>query len=78
MKSKSIIVFLAILVLVLAGISYLFSTNTLTKPAKFEREITKIETVSESDETSDIETDLNETDLDNLDFELSNIEAELN
>ena len=54
------------------------STNDLTSPKTFEREITKVETISESDDVDTIEADLNATDLDNLDQELSSIETELN
>lgn len=45
---------------------------------KYEREITKVETMSESDDINSIEKDLENTDLDNLDLEISDIEAELN
>ncbi|KKP46432.1 MAG: hypothetical protein UR39_C0016G0003 [Candidatus Woesebacteria bacterium GW2011_GWA1_33_30] len=77
MKNKIVIALLAILVLVLAGVAYLFSTNTLVSPAKFEKEITKVEETSKSDEVVEIEDDLDTTNLDNLDMELVDIEAEL-
>ena len=78
MKNKGIIVLLSILVLLLALIGYLVSTKTLVSPVRYEREIAKVETVSNSDEVVDIEKDLNETELDNLDTELLNIGSELN
>lgn len=78
MNSKGIIVLLVILVLVLGVVAYLFSSNTLVSPAKYEKEIVKVETMSESDNVSDIEDDLDATEFDNLDAELSIIEAELN
>jgi len=76
--NQSLIALLAILVLVLAGIGYLFSINTLVSPIKFEKEITKVEKTSESNEITDIEDDLDTTDFDNLDTELAKIETELN
>ncbi len=42
-----------------------------------ENEITKLQTQSNSDKVEDIEKDLNETDLNNLDKELQDIESEL-
>lgn len=77
MKKKGIIALLAILALVLGIFAYLFSTNTLVSPIKYEKELAKVEQMSDSDDISDIEKDLEETDLDNLDSELSDIETEL-
>ncbi|MDP3917737.1 MAG: hypothetical protein Q8Q30_01000 [Candidatus Woesebacteria bacterium] len=78
MKSKLVISLLAILVIVLAVFGYLMSSKELVSPKTFEREITKVETVSELDTVEDIEKDLTETDLTNLDAELDQIEAQIN
>lgn len=78
MKNRLVISLLAILVIVLVVFVFTMSTNDLTSPKTFEREITKVETISESDDVDTIEADLNATDLDNLDQELSSIETELN
>jgi len=78
MAGKGVIALLSLLVLVLAGVAYIFSNNMLASPAKFEKEIAKVEEISESDDVSEIEVDLDATKFDNLDAELSDIEAELN
>lgn len=79
MKNKLVISLLAILVIVLGVLGYVISSNkSLTETKNFEREITKVETVSETDDIDSIEEDLKATDLDNLDQELSSIETELN
>lgn len=77
MKNKLTISLLAIMVLIVGFVAYLFSSKTLISPDRFENEIAKVETTSDSTEIEDIEKDLNGTDLDNLDTELSDIEAEL-
>lgn len=77
MKNKLTITLLAIMVLIVSLVAYLLSSKTLISSNEFEREIVKIETVSESAEIDNIENDLNETNLDNLDTELSDIETEL-
>lgn len=77
MKNKLVVSLLAILVIVLAVFAYLMASQNLTSPKTYEREITKVEKVSESDDIDTIEADLNETELDNLDSELPEIEAEL-
>ena len=78
MKNKLTIALLAIIVLIVGFVAYLFSSNTFISPIKFEKEISKVEQTTNSDQTSDIEKDLEETNLDNLDTELSAIEVELN
>lgn len=78
MKNKLVISLLAVLVIVLAVFVFTLSSDVLVSPKTFEREITEVETVSDSDEVESIEVDLKETDLDNLDNELSDIETELN
>jgi len=76
MKSKGTIVLLSIFVIVFGFFAYLISSNRLISPVKFERDIQKVEKVSDSDELVDIEKDLNETDLDSIDLELAQIENE--
>lgn len=79
MTNKLVISLLAILVIVLGLFGYVISSNkSLTDTKSFEREITKVETISKSDDINTIETDLNQTDLNNLDQELSSIQTELN
>ena len=78
MKNHGIIALLCILALVLGIFGYLLATEKLTNPLEFEREIVKVETVSESDETEDIEEDLEQTDVESGDEELLKIESELN
>ena len=77
MKSKLVISLLAILVIVLGFFAYLMASQNLTSPKTFEREITKVETTSDSDDIDTIEADLNETDVEKLDAEISEIDAEL-
>lgn len=78
MTNKLVISLLAILVIVLGVFGYVVSSNkSFTETKSYEREITKVETISESNDIDTIEADLNETDLDNLDQELSSIESEL-
>lgn len=78
MKNKLVISLLAILVFVLGLFAYIMSSDNFATNKTYEREITKTETISESDSTTSIEEDLEDTDLENLDAELSLIEAELN
>lgn len=78
MKNRGIISLLSILALVLGGVAYLFTSNKLENPKIYEAELQKYENVSNSDEVSDIETDLNNTEVDSIDYEISQIEAEIN
>lgn len=79
MKNKAIISLLAILALVLGIFAYLLSSNSLVSnnSYKYEKELQKVEAVSGSDRIEDIETDLQNTELDNIDSEMEDIEAEL-
>jgi len=77
MKNKLVISLLAILVIVLGVFAYTISLENSVSSKTFEKEITKVETVTNSDQTADIENDLNETNIDNIDSELLQIEAEL-
>lgn len=79
MKEKRLIIVLAaILVVILAAISYLLASGKLTSQIPYESSIKNLETQSDSDQVEDIEADLNSTELDDLDKELGNIEAEIN
>jgi len=77
---RGIISLLAILALVLGGVAYLFTLTAKDtfSPTKFQNEITSVEQVSESDEIDEIEKDLDQTDIESIDTELSTIEAEFN
>jgi len=78
MKNKLVISLLAILVLVLGVFAYVMSQSNMGSTKNYEREIQKVEEVSDSDEAETIEEDLNNTGYDNIDAEISLIEAELN
>lgn len=77
MKNKGIISLLAILALVLGVFAYFLSTGYLKSDKSIDRELSKVENVSTSDEVADIETDLNATDLNNIDAEMNQIQSEL-
>lgn len=78
MKNKLVISLLAILVIVLGLFAIIMSSKDVAFPKKYERQITKVEQTSDSDDVESIEKDLDETDYDNLDAELVDIQAELN
>lgn len=78
MKNKLVISLLAMLVIVLGFFAIVMSSKDVAFPKKYERQITKVEQTSDSDDVDAIEKDLEETDLDNLDNELVDIQAELN
>lgn len=76
-NSFTILLILSSVVIVLAIFVYSASSK-ISPSATYEREITRIETTSNSDEVDSIEEDLEQTDIDSLDSELTLIEAELN
>lgn len=79
MKNNSLTVLLVLSAVVIILALFVYSTSENGGPATtYEREMTRIETTSNSDEVDSIEEDLNETDVDTLDSELTLIEAELN
>ena len=49
-----------------------------SEPSSFEQEIRRFNSQSSSDDVNDIQKDLSETELDNLDKEVQDIDAELN
>ncbi len=78
MKNRGIIAVLSILALFLCLFAYLLASEKLTNPKEYERDIKKVETTSDSDDTDAIEKDLEETDVDSTDSEVIKIESELN
>ncbi|MBI4153392.1 hypothetical protein HY503_00110 [Candidatus Woesebacteria bacterium] len=75
LKSKNSLLILALLALIiLASAGYLLSKKSL----EISPEITRLNSQSSSDEVDAIEKDLEETDFNDLDAELTDIEAELN
>jgi len=76
LNSKNSILILAALVVLLLGATNFWLSKRNPLETK-EPDVVKLETQSSSDETSDIEKDLEETDLSHLDAELNDIEAEL-
>jgi hypothetical protein len=78
-KKYFILVLSAILFVGLVYISLNAKGNKVNKSQPtYNQEIKIIETQSSSDETDTIEKDLMETDLENIDQELDDIEKELN
>lgn len=77
MKNRAIISLLAILALVLGVFAYLISNKTLVPADKFGNEINSIEDVSESDEIDDIQEDIDNTEVENIDSEMVEIESEI-
>ncbi|KKQ52737.1 hypothetical protein A2865_04190 [Candidatus Woesebacteria bacterium RIFCSPHIGHO2_01_FULL_39_17] len=77
---KNFLIFLAAILVVALG----FMALTLAKQQKlpttntYQREITKMQSQSDSDRVNDIENDLNETDFSDVDKELQDIDKELN
>jgi len=76
-QKNTLIALAAIMVVVMGIIAILTIRKPSKAPTAFEREVSQITTQSNSDEVSAIEKDLAETDLDDLDKELKEIEAEL-
>lgn len=77
MKNKSIISLLAILVLVLGVFAYLLSTKSLVSKDTFDKQVDSVESVSNSDDVEEIEKDLDDTEIEDIDSEMMQIEAEL-
>ena len=77
-ETRLIIVLAALLLIVLGTVSYLLASGKLTSQVPFESSIKDMEVLSDSDETADIEKDLNATELDDVDKELDSIESEIN
>ena len=75
-NSKNFLLILLTATLILGGIWYFLLKDK--GPLVTPRDITKLSSQSQSDDTSAIEKDLEETDFASLDAELTDIEAELN
>lgn len=75
-SNKNTIIILASLVIVISVVLVLIQQN-LNKPAGYEVEIKDLQTQSSSDDVNAIEKDLLDTNLENLDSELLEIEKEL-
>ncbi|KKQ98782.1 MAG: hypothetical protein UT24_C0001G0063 [Candidatus Woesebacteria bacterium GW2011_GWB1_39_12] len=78
---KNFLIFLAaILVVALAYMAMTLARqrSTPSSSTSYQKEITNMESQSDSDRVGDIEKDLNETDLSDVDKELQDIDKELN
>lgn len=73
---KNTIILLASLVIVIS-VALILIQNSLDAPKKYEADIQELQKQSTSDEVDVIEKDLLNTNLDNLDTELQDIEKEL-
>lgn len=66
---------LAVVAVLLFGFWAVYLFKGSTKTNSYQTELKQMQTVSTSDDTSDIEKDLNNTNLDNLDSELNSIDS---
>ena len=70
--------FAILIIIILAVVAYFaYTYRSVFVPSGTESVINKLESQSSSDQVADIEADLESTNLDNLDSELSDIESEL-
>lgn len=76
--SKNLIIILAAGVILLSAWVYYMSQVNQASVSESEREFRQVTQQSSSDETGEIEEDLEATDFEDLDSELTDIEAELN
>lgn len=76
LPGKGIISLLAILVIVLASVVLIFG-NFKISPKTTQEGFTKYEQLAETDEVEDIEKDLNNTEFEDKDSEIAQIESEL-
>lgn len=75
--NRNLIVMLAAaVILITAGVYYLSQTANVA--VDYQREFQAVTKQSSSDDTEEIENDLDDTKFDDLDNELTGIEAELN
>jgi Na+-transporting NADH:ubiquinone oxidoreductase subunit NqrC len=79
MKNKALVAVLSILIILTAIMAYVLSYSKIQNndTQKYQAEIMKIENVSNSNEIIDIENDLEETNFEDIDKELVDIEKEL-
>jgi len=76
-EKKNVVLLLAVVVIIISFSLILIQRN-LDKPTEYEVEIRDLQSQSTSDEIDVIENDLMDTELDNLDDGLQEIEDELN
>lgn len=76
--SKNLIIILAASAILLSAWVYYLSQTNSAVVNDYQREFQKVTSQSSSDEADDIDKDLDETDFEELDSELLDIEAELN
>ncbi len=76
--SKNLIIVLAASVILLSAWVYYMSQSNKVSVDDYQREFQAVTKQSSSDDAEDIEEDLDETEFENLDTELLDIEAELN
>lgn len=77
-RKNNLLFFTAIIFVLLVYMGFSVFNKNRSATTSIEKEVTEIQTQSESTEIDSIEKDLMETDLKNLDRELSDIEKELN
>ena len=78
MKVNRLVIILAVALLVLLGIgSYLLASGKLTSEVPFQTAIKNTELQSDSDDLTEIEDDLNNTDVEGVDQELGDIMTEI-
>lgn len=75
--SKNLIIILAAGVILLSAWVYYMSQVNQASVSESEREFRQVTQQSSSDETGEIEEDLEATDFEDLDSELTDIEAEI-
>lgn len=78
MKVNRLVIILSAALLVVLGVgSYLLSSGKLTSEVPFQTSIKNMELQSDSDNLSEIEDDLNNTDVEGVDQELVDIKTEI-
>lgn len=78
MKNKYLLTLLIILVIVIGSVVYVFSNFEFSpKDTSNKNDLTKYETVTDSDDVELISKDLDETNVDDVDREMLQIETEL-
>ena len=78
MKVNRLVIILSAALLVVLGIgSYLLSSGKLTSEVPFQTSIKNMELQSDSDDLTEIEDDLNNTDVEGVDQELGDIMTEI-
>lgn len=77
MQTRGFSTLLAIIAVAVIGLAAVLAFGVFQEPAVVEdQKLKELETVSTSDELPDIERDINETNLETLDVELSEVDKE--